>query len=240
MSNSQKFIDDFRAIESLLRRRYGSKMSFSSFLQILKRAEEHNVTVAHFANDLREYAELRNAILHNSSPSALEAIAEPHKIVVNRIANIRKYLEDPPKVSKYATRPVYIAKGSQQVVPTARYMLKKLYTHVPIYDDKSKFRGVLSETSLLRFVGSQLDKVLDSNALIEDMYQHLDKSGDKINDHIFLPDYFGILEARAKFEEATREGRRLGAILITRGGSAQKPITGIITAWDLPRLEIKI
>lgn len=239
MTNSQKFIDDFKAIESLLRRRYGSKMTFSSFLQVLKKAEEQDMTVAYFSNDLREYAELRNAILHNRSPESNEAIAEPHFVVVKRIAGIRGYLENPPKISKVAKGPVYSARGSHSILATARLMFNEVYTHVPVYDEKNNFKGVLSETSLLRYVGSQLDKVLHSDAIIEDMYQFLDKSGDKFNDHIFLPEHFGLLEARAKFVESANIGTRLGAIFVTQNGSSQKTIKGIITAWDLPSLEVK-
>lgn len=241
-SNSQRFIDDFRAIESLLRRRYGSKMAYNTFLQILKRAEEQNITIAYFANDLREYAELRNAILHNRSPGSAEAIAEPHDTIANRIHGIRKFLENPPTINKYAARTVYTARGNDELLPTARLMFEKIYTHVPVYDLKKQFKGVLSETSLLRYVGSQIraGKRINSEALVEDIYEHLDQSGNKLNDFIFLPANFGMLETRAKFDQAVNEGRRLGAVFITKNGRSNQPITGMITAWDLTKLTVVI
>ena len=39
------------------------------------------------------------------------------------------------------------------------------------------------------------------------------------------------------FEEAIEKGRRLGALVITKSGKKDELPIGIITAWDLPRID---
>lgn len=48
-----------------------------------------------------------------------------------------------------------------------------------------------------------------------------------------------VLDVKKRFEQALQEGRRLGAIFVTKSGKSSEPIAGMVTAWDLPRLTLQ-
>lgn len=240
MTNAEKFIEHYIAIEKMLRRNYGSKGQHQSFLQLVAKAEKRQSVVAFYADDLREYGELRNAIVHNRSPKENDIIAEPHSYVVERMAYIRNQIEHPVRIEHVMNTNIMTAKVTDTTLPIAQVMLKHVYTHVPVYDGK-KFVGVLSETALLRIVGERIanDELINKDATIQKSVQHLDESGNIYNDFEFAPRKMFVMDARARFEQALDEGRRLGAIFVTKTGKNDEKIEGLVTAWDLPKLRLK-
>lgn len=239
MTNAEQFLDHYITIERILRKHYGSKGRHDTFLQLVTIAERKSSLIKYFADDLREYGELRNAIVHNRTPDENAIIAEPHSFVVDHMANIRHSIENPIKVKDVMTKPVFTADINDNITKTAQKMYNKIYTHVPIYD-KDKFMGVLSESALLRWVGelSRTGRQLDSERSVGEMLHQLDQPGNKFNDYEFIPKNTFILDAKARFENALSQGHRLGAIFVTKTGKNTEKIEGLITAWDLPKLKL--
>lgn len=188
MTNAEQFLEHYSAIETFLRRTYGSKYQHDTFLQLVKKAESYHSVIAFYANDLREYGELRNAIIHKRAPSDNGIIAEPHSFVVERMEHIRKMVENPLKVKDVMVKPVATATLDESIYRVAMNMYKNIYTHVPIYDN-NEFKGVLSESSLLRWTGSRAEKgeALGTTKTIKEMQNYLDVSGNKFNDFEFVP-----------------------------------------------------
>jgi len=62
--NSERFLEAFNQIEQELNNRFrpGIHIGFS---ELIRRMQPQDTVVTRFATDLREYAELRNAIVHN-------------------------------------------------------------------------------------------------------------------------------------------------------------------------------
>ena len=240
MTNAELFLDHFGVIEKYLRRSYGSKGQFETFLQLITKAEKQHLVIKHYAADLREYGELRNAIIHNRSPQENTVIAEPHSFVVERMAHIRKMIEDPIKVKDVMTSPVYTANTFDEIYATAQKMFNNVYTHVPVYTDTKEFAGVLSESAILRWIGYMVTNgnVITNSHTINEMRDWLDVSGNKFNDYEFVPQAMPVLEVKKRFENALQEGRRLGSIFVTKTGKQSEPIIGMVTAWDLPRLSL--
>ena len=239
MTNAELFLDHYGAIEKYLRRVYGSKGQYDTFLQLITKAEKKHSVIGYYATDLREYGELRNAIVHNKAPDDNKIIAEPHSYVVDRMGHIRKMIEDPLKLKDIMTSPVFIATSELSIFETAQKMYRNIFTHVPVYDN-GVFVGVLSESALLRWVGYRTEqgKVIDKTNNIKAMIKFLDQPGGKFNDFIFLPKNTLILDVRQYFDTALRQGRRLGAVFVTKTGKNSEPIEGMLTAWDLPRIEL--
>ncbi|WP_253291319.1 hypothetical protein [Virgibacillus proomii] len=74
--NSDRFLTSFNRIEKMLRDLLINKKdaSFSKAVKILKNS---NALIKEYSDDLLEFAELRNAIVHNKIDMTY-AIAEPH------------------------------------------------------------------------------------------------------------------------------------------------------------------
>lgn len=240
MTNAEQFLDHYSAIEQYLRRTYGSKNIHDTFLQLITKAEIHHSVIAYYANDLREYGELRNAIVHKYAPQENSIIAEPHSFVVERMAHIRKMIEDPLKIKDVMVKSIKIANVEDSIYDVAINMYKNIYTHVPVYEE-GKFIGVLSESSLLRWTGYQAKRgvALNTTNKILRMKKFLDVAGNKFNDFEFVPNNTLILDVRDKFEKALYEGRRLGVVFATKTGKNSEYIEGLLTAWDLPKLRLK-
>ena len=77
--NSDRFLAAFSRIEQSLRKMTKSSKQ-DSFGTLLDRAT--SATIRRFSNDLREFAELRNAIVHERGGGYV--IAEPHPETVHR------------------------------------------------------------------------------------------------------------------------------------------------------------
>lgn len=240
MTNAEQFLEHYIVIEKMLRKTYGSKSHHETFLHLVAKAEKKSSLIRHYANDLREYGELRNAIVHNRTPNSSEIIAEPHSFVVATMAKIRQNIEKPLKIKDVMTRPVFTATIDDNITATARLMYQKLYTHVPIYNG-SKFEGVLSESALLKWVGelSEGNRPLDAKRTILEMVHQLDQPGNKFNNYEFASRNMFVLDVKNRFEQAMDEGIRLGAIFITKTGKMTELIDGMVTAWDLPKLTLK-
>jgi predicted transcriptional regulator len=240
MTNAEQFLSHHVAIEKYLRRTYGSVSQHETFFQLITKAEKKNAVIQYYSDDLREYGELRNAIVHNRSPESNTVIAEPHSFVVDRISHIRSMIEHPKKVSAVMTAPVFTASVADLLYPTAQKMIRQLYTHVPVYNNTGDFVGVLSETAILRWVGNRVkqNKQLEENRTIAEIIDWLDKTGNKHNDYEFMPKNTAVLDVKKRFEHALEQGRRLGAIFITKTGKSTEKIEGVITAWDFPRLTL--
>lgn len=240
MTNAEQFLQQYSAIERYLRRMYGTQGQFETFLQLITRAEKQHMVIRFYAADLREYGELRNAIVHNRTPEENAIIAEPHSYVVERMAHIREMIEHPIKIRDVMTKPVFTATLDDEVYAIAQKMFKNVYTHVPIYDE-GVFAGVLSESAILRWIGQKITQktLVNTTHTIGELVAWLDQSGNKFNDFEFIPRNSGILEVRKRFESALEEGRRLGAIFVTQTGKSTEPVLGLVTAWDLPRLVLE-
>lgn len=239
MTNAEQFLEHYAAIERYMRRVYGSPGQYDTFLQLITKAEKQHSIIKYYASDLREYGELRNAIIHNRAPDSSDIIAEPHSFVVERMAHIRAMIEHPTKIKDVMTSPVFTVQTTDLLYPTAQTMLKNIYTHVPVYKN-DEFAGVLSESAILRWIGYRVSnnkQLVDTRTLAE-IIDWLDESGNKYNDFEFVPRSTIVLDVKKRFEIALLEGRRLGAVFVTKTGKTAEPVEGIVTAWDFPRLSI--
>ncbi|WP_405103429.1 hypothetical protein [Oceanobacillus sp. FSL H7-0719] len=86
--NSERFLTAFNRIEKRMRSiiNSGRNIGFSKMVRMLKNAD---AVVGQYSDDLLEYAELRNAIVHNKVNITF-SIAEPHDSVVEQIEWIEK------------------------------------------------------------------------------------------------------------------------------------------------------
>ena len=95
MRNSDTFLTIFSAIESWLRQQACSDRS-ASFFQLVDGVAFRNRAVTRYRDDLKEFADLRNAIVHERSDG--HVIAEPNDRAVADFQRVRAALLNPPAV----------------------------------------------------------------------------------------------------------------------------------------------
>jgi hypothetical protein len=92
MSRADQFLDTFSQIEKWLRRQNNLDVS-KSFSSSVVKAASNNWEVRHYQTDLKEYADLRNAIVHERTDG--HAIAEPNQRAVDALNKIRDAFQSP-------------------------------------------------------------------------------------------------------------------------------------------------
>lgn len=82
MRNSDRFLTAFNRIDHAMKDIVGAK-DFIAFYRLIDQAKKKSPLVRKYEDDLRSYADLRNAIVHNRT-SMDYVIAEPHLEEIGR------------------------------------------------------------------------------------------------------------------------------------------------------------
>src|ERR1700730_6788294 len=101
--NGDRFEAAYNKIDALLRKKVSRDRS-SAFSSIVIEAAKKDAAVRAYKDDLLEYGDLRNAIVHDRG-KALVLLADPHEEVVTRIEEIWDRLSRPRTLRSLA-RPV--------------------------------------------------------------------------------------------------------------------------------------
>ena len=189
------------------------------------------IGIRSYKDDLKEYADLRNAIVHERSGGSI--IAEPNDYVVDRIERIAAVLEKPPTVIPEFQIKVTTIKDSDSIAKALKLILKQSFSQVPVMKS-GKFTALLTANTITRWLGASVaeDVFSLSETTIE---QVLTFTEDKKN-YAFIGRNTTMFKALELFGESEKEGKHLDALLITQNGKKPEKIMGIITVSDLPTI----
>ncbi|RSK36685.1 CBS domain-containing protein [Bhargavaea beijingensis] len=230
--NSERFLVAFNRIEKALEKMTGSS-TYVSFFKLIDFAKKKNAIIRHFEDDLREYGDLRNAIVHHRT--AVEyAIAEPHDEVVEKIEQIDRTLTAPPVAGEQFRRRVHIFSPADSLAHALRTAGKKRDFQIPVYD-RGEFRGLISPSGLMEYLAETVsdDVISREMTTLSDILRHIQTG----RSYEFISANLSIYAAEEMFSEAVVKGRRLDALLITENGGREEKLLGIITPWDLMKIE---
>lgn len=222
--NSERFLNAYTVIEERLNRIAGG-YHYRSFPQLLVQCAGRNRMVRRYAETLREYAELRNAIVHQRD-SAMEVIAEPTDRVTADIEKLARLLAEEHSLLDYASRPVQTVTPSASIQEAYELLAGLDSTKLPVYEGGC-YAGLLTMEAIAHW-GIYRDAPDDTVASI--MSRGLSSRV------LFLAQEESVDAAVHAFEKAMNSGRKSPAILITEHGSTQEKPLGILTCFDLPKI----
>lgn len=225
--NSERFLTAFNRIEKKLRSiiNSGRNIGFSKMVRMLKNAD---AIIGRYSDDLLEYAELRNAIVHNKIDIA-HSIAEPHDSVVAQIELIERELLEPRKVAPQFIKKVIFFQQNEPLSHLLTMVHEKGITKFPIYHE-GNFKGLISQRAIAFWLAGSMyaEEGLLMNATIEQVLKY------ETNDNYqFISAETTVLEAIEIFKKQFGQGNRLEALLITENGQASENLIGIITNLDI-------
>lgn len=203
----------------------------SRFYTLVDVASESNKIVERFKLDLKEFADLRNAIVHERTDGRV--IAEPHDEVVQKIEHIKSLLLDPPKVGSYFTKNVVTVYGEDSIAKAIKIMFDHSFSQVPVYNGDT-FIGMLTANTITRWLGENLEE--DIFSLSETSVGNVLRYVEDKEEYCFISKNSTLVDALIKFELFKDGGKRLEAILITQSGKPTEKLLGIITVWDIPKI----
>jgi CBS domain-containing protein len=233
-SNADRFLVAFARVEDALKRLLGST-SRDSFRWVVRQAAKRHALVASVEEDLVEYSDLRNAIVHERGGGYV--IAEPHLATVERLERIVDLIMDPPRVAQTMSRPVAVCGPDDPIREAARRMVRGQFSRMPVCEEGGVV-GLLTANAVARWISARLDGPPDGalEALREEPVRNVMAYGEASSRYGLVGRDLLVAEAIGLFRAATEQGRRIEAVLVTRTGSAAELPEGIITVQDLPRL----
>lgn len=230
--NSERFLVAFNKIEKWMKGMIDRKDHVSFFTAIDLSKKEHSA-IRKYEDDLREFGDLRNAIVHHRTDTEY-AIAEPHTEIVELIEHIETLLSSPITVGTSFAREVHKFNSDHTLKEVLRMVRDKNFKHIPVYKD-GVFLGLLTASGIMRWLAATVEEEFISREIttMDDILKY-EKNG---NTFRFIASNTPVYEAEEIFRDSVASGGRLEALLITRNGERDEPLTGIITPIDLIQTE---
>jgi len=227
---TKRFISAYNEIDSFLRRlcKEGAQATFSS---LIVRAAQTNKAVGHHTQDLREYADLRNAILHGYRED--EPIATPYSKTVKTLEAIRDDLIAPPKVGTLFPTKVSVCNPDSFISVVAQQMFQTSFSQLPVYSE-SKLEALLTTDTIARWLAYSLAH--DGGILDDAQVKAVLKHAESKDNYQLLDPSDTVFDAIDCFAYYHRLGKRLDAVIIAKDRSKKKLPLGIITMFDMPKL----
>jgi hypothetical protein len=125
-----------------------------AFMKLLSEASRRHSYFQSFFVDLKQYAKLRNALVHEKLRMRTY-IACPHEEVVIHIEKIARLLTAPPKAMTIASKTVITLLSSHSIEYIIQTMNTLSYNQFPIYQD-GKFSFLLTEGGLTGWLATNI------------------------------------------------------------------------------------
>ena len=229
MDNAQRFLNAFVRIEKQLKQLAGVT-KYTRFYQLVNQVAKTNSTVRKNELELQEYADLRNAIVHQRSGEG-RVIAIPVDEVVDNIEELARRICEPPKISDHFLKPVMICDPQMEIMEACRMMERLKTSKLPVYA-QGGYHGLLTTERIVRWMMECQENRRPLKGRISDCLNTRDRK-ERV---LFVERSADVARVQEMFESSLHRGISVSAILITENGSPhQKPI-GIITVADLPML----
>ena len=230
--NSDRFITAFNRIDQSMRDIVGAR-EFIPFFRLVDQARKKSALVRKYGDDLRSYAELRNAIVHQRT-STEYVIAEPHLEVVEQIEHIDEVIARPKLVGQLFRKRVMTFQMTDSLQYTLKAIRKRKYTQFPVYDGQ-RFQGLLTTVGITNWLASSMidTDLPKSIPTLRDILQHEKNE----RNYKFISRYMTIYEAEEIFKAGVERGRRFEALLITEHGKPHQKLIGIVTPIDIMKVD---
>ncbi|WP_101842465.1 CBS domain-containing protein [Halobacillus sp. Marseille-P3879] len=206
-----------------------------NFVELLQRSKERSVIKEHF-DTLRQYAKLRNAIVHERVRDGYY-IASPHLEVVEELEYIKRTLDQPPKALDIATRPVMFFYADSDLLEVMQAFRDHAVSQFPIYDGMGgRFLGLLTNGALVRWMSGHAENgaVTVEGVRVRDVLQ-----AEGVRNAEFIPERSTVFDVEDVYEDRHVEGRKLKAVIVTEDGRCDSSPLGIVTAWDLIKVDVE-
>ncbi len=234
MKNSDRFLVAFNSIEIILKK-YHNGDSYIPFSRLIQIARKDNATIRRYYDDIKEFSELRNAIVHNTV-DVNYAIAEPHDHIVEKIESIEKELIQPKRVFALFQKKVLTFQSTSTLKDILLVINKYSYSKFPVYQE-DQFLGLLTKKEIVNWLARQaysLDSLSFSNTSLKKIIEHERNR----KNYKFINKMMTIYEVKEIFKNIIeKDAPRIDALLITEHGKEDQALLGIITPWDIINME---
>lgn len=230
MDRTQQFLNRFNELEQFLREETNSKREVP-FGSLIGRAATANAAVRRHERDLREFADLRNAIVHEHPRG--HVIADITQEALDEFNDIVDCISQPQRVYPLFRRDIRVYREDDPLTTVITDLWETGHSQVIVRVER--MLTLLSHAGITRWLGSQVNgSSIDlSEATVGDALAFEQEGG-----IAFLSRNAPVDEARELFLSfPAKRSQRLRSIVITENGRPAEAPLGIITPSDLVELE---
>lgn len=223
-SRADAFIRLFNEIDQHLRETTGLPRHFS-FGRLVDEAAASDATLRQYAAQLKDYAMLRNAIVHHEAYPD-EVIAEPNARALAEFEAAVEAVVRPERLIPRFARKLRIFAPAEPLVAALEYMREHEYAQVVVASEAGL--RLLTVEGVARWVEHQAGRgQIDVNDATVAQAIAREPAGT----FLLMPKERTIADAREAFQRSImRRQPRLYALIVT--AAAGQPL-GIVTPWDL-------
>jgi hypothetical protein len=227
---TEQFLTQFNALEQFLREQTDSKRNVP-FGRLITLAAEKRAEVRHFARDLQEWADLRNAVVHEHPKGRV--IAEVTPDALTEFTAIVERITAPVMIYPHFQRDVRVFKETDPLTEAVEDLWREGYSQVIVR--KARAMTLLSYAGITRWMGEAIQgTVIDlGHAAVGDALRFEEEGG-----IAFVRREATLYDARELFQTfPDRRKQRLRVVVITEHGDATEAPLGLITASDIVEAE---
>lgn len=229
MSNAERFLDAYAILEDRLNKILKSKTNISEdeyvpFSKLIYQCASLNRIVSINQQALREYNELRNAIVHKRGTEN-EVLAEPSDAVTTDIERIAQLLQMDDSIMNYVSKPVKTVTSNDNLKDIYALMKQLNTSKIPVYDG-NQFKGIVTLEAICEWAMNGQKET--------SVAEYIDEK--KSRRVLFLKKTSSVQNAIHSFESSVQNGATLLAVLVTETGSLNEKPLGIITTADMPKI----
>lgn len=231
MERAERFIVAFNKIEKYFNQQI-SDTSYVPFFRAVLRLRKKDAIVNRYHNDLLEYSELRNAIVHERT-EVNYTIADPHIEIVEAIEKIADEMTAPKLVIPTFAKTLKVLQADLTVKEILNVIRETKFTQFPIYRSK-QFVGLLTDKKVLHWIAHNMNGNF-SELLKTPLIKLIDDNGSDLN-YRFIPRSMDIYQAEGLLLEMFKKHEGIAALLITEDGKSNQKLLGMVTPKDLIRV----
>lgn len=130
---------------------------------------------------------------------------------------------------------IYTAKATDTINDSILIMDRKNYANLPVLDDKGVVKYVVSNRAIISALASNMNQEYDRNVkyTIEDLKEFFELDANKDIYYEFMDINTYAYEAKMKFIGYNPDHKRCSLIFITKNGSKNEPILGLVSPSDV-------
>lgn len=233
MRNDERFIIAFNKIEKYLDQQL-KDTRYVPFHRAVQRLKKTNPIINHYQQDLLEFSELRNAIVHERTGHEY-TIADPHDDIVDMIETIEQELTAPKKVIDLFSKTLRTIQADLTIEDVLHLIKETKFSQFPVYRSK-QFMGLVTDKCVLHFIAHHMngdcDKLFNTKVLTL-----LNDDTIREANYRFIPADMSVFEAEAIFMDALKREKVIDALLITETGESFEKLKGLISPTDLIKID---
>lgn len=228
--NADRFMDLYKELEERLKQLYeGKRLHNSSIVMHFMSTPEGKP----FKDVLNTCREMRNILAHHTDIKG-EAPFLPAQGTLDALREIIDYVSAPPLALDFATpgAQVICAHLADNARATMRRMLALGFSHIPVLD-KGRLFGIFSVSTVFSYT-LHTGQTIAADTTITAFSPYLPVKNHATETFLFVKPTATLWEIREKLSKPqSSRKKRLAAVFITKNGSQDAPLLGMVTPWDV-------